>query len=360
MSPRRLVRMLAVCLLFLAAATACGVVPSSPTPSAVPSTPTPGGQVLLSLEPMDGADPADGNLHQGSFLVHDESRIYYIAPDTGALVASAPDGSDAACLTRTPADSLWIDGDTLFFSGKGPDFQGIHKIGTDGQGEVRLTLEPVLYLLSMDDQLFYILQRDGLVYTIRKDGSGRLLLFDRPTRSIARTADGTGLWASAIDPADGIHRLDPDGGPTRRVLTTASYSLVPVPEGFLFTDPTRFDSLLRVAAASENGTWDKKAASLYAATIERPFVASGTSIFYIDASDSGRLKSVGPDFDAAARLVVNDAVDRFVIAGRIVYYMRKDEKAIFLVPVEGGLPVRLPPSPECGTPRISPSAEATP
>ena len=81
-------------------------------------------------------------------------------------------------------------------------------------------------------------------------------------------------------------------------------------------------------------------------SIEKPFMVSDGYLYYIDCNLQNQLfraalKNKGKELAGDVELVVDDAVERFVRLGDVIYYQRPQSKWIYAVCPLGSRPVRI-------------------
>jgi hypothetical protein len=75
---------------------------------------------------------------------------------------------------------------------------------------------------------------------------------------------------------------------------------------------------------------------LIAESIRQPFIIEHDGLYFVDPMDNGRLYRLSLIDPDGRTLVVNDRVDRFVIIGNSVYYIRTGSFDIYRTSTDGG------------------------
>lgn len=326
----------------------------------------------------------------GRNLVGTDGQSIYLPGEADKLLRSTPDGSVSTVLADTPVAWLQIIDDTLYYLA-GREQGPLHKIRTDGSNAVRIGQENLTQLIAGDDEV-YAIDSASRPVRIELDGTDQTVLVDKPVGGMIR--QGKWLILSGKKAEDGLLFYDLDTGTYATVLRTMAINLQVTDDFLYYTDPQKSYHVYALSLKDAETVYLRaidQAAGLQAATdrmeqgdgqdptdteeptdiaapaasqepadahtyppvtqimeksIEKPFMVSDGYFYYIDCSLQNQLfrialKKDGKGVEAKAELVADDAVDRFVRLGEVIYYQRLQSSWIYAVCPLATRPVRI-------------------
>ena len=170
------------------------------------------------------------------------------------------------------------------------------------------------------------------------DGTGRSVLVGQKAAALA-LANGK-LYVTGLDNGAGVIACDLTSGEQQQVLTKRVSSLNVSGDWLYYADPDR-NFLLFSWSMSE-----KQEYAISEFSIEKPFIVSSGYLYFISPDDQNRLfrqQQSGRQMmnQRNLELIVDDAVESFVVIGDYVYYQRPDSRRIYRVGFAGGKPLRI-------------------
>ena len=330
---RKLLQQVFLCLAFLGlliwisacAGTAAETGTANPNPS--------DSEINSSVCP---AEVNNGNLHYQNLVFQVSDQIYFCIGNS-QIGKSMPDGSMKQVLVDSAGSSFTSDGNWLFYS-EGTQAGNLCKVGLDGDNQVRIGSTPLKYLLCADNRLYAIEADNGLPVSFKTDGTNRVLLADCQAVAL-NLADGV-LYISGSEQANGLLACNLASGSQECLIDRQISSLNVCGEWLYFADP---QDQFHVYAWSLN---QKTGWQISQLNLEKPFIVSGGFLYYIQQTEQNRLYRLPvngrQNLDQLnPELIVDDAVESFVLLGSRIYYQRPDSSRIYQVSAEGGAVQRI-------------------
>lgn len=264
-----------------------------------------------------------GNLHYYNFVLTTAEAIYYTDID-GNLAGRPPAGGRTRILADHEAGNLALAEDTLFYT-QGITGGFLHKISSDGTNQVRIGRNSLKYLVTADNLLYAIENGSGKAVRLNPDGTGRQELSDSGATALFYRDNK--LYISSQK--EGIIEIDLETDVKRTVTELLVSSLNVYGDWLYFTDPSRHNLLY--AWSLQTGT----GGPISDFSLEKPFIISDGYLYGILPLNQNRLYRwpVAGDGQlelAKAQLVIDDAVNLFVVCADKVYYQRPDCKRIYV------------------------------
>lgn len=323
----RAVHLLAAIILSAGLLNGCGLSDQSSEPIA-----TDAGQ----LEKTRLAAEQGGNLHYQNMVLAVAGQIVFNAENKLLSIANE-DGSNSRALVKQAGGNLARLDDQLFFTVNG-QAGALSKVNLDGTNKVRIGSKSIKYLICSGQMLYAIETDQASVIAQRPDGTGRSVLTGQKAAALA-LADGK-LYITGLDDGAGVQAFDLASGEQHQVLAKRVSSLNISGEWLYYADPD-LDFQLFSWSMSE-----KQEYAISEFSIEKPFITSNGYLYFISPDQQNRLfrqKQTGKqmlnqrDFE----LIIDDAVESFVVIGDYIYYQRPDSRRIYRVGSAGGKPLRI-------------------
>ena len=277
-----------------------------------------------------------GNLHYQNLVLAVDGQIVFNAENNLLSIANE-DGSSSRALTKQAGGNLASLGSQLFFTLNG-QAGALSKINLNGTNQVRIGSTSLKYLIGNGQMLYAIESDQASVIALRPDGTNRRILISQKAAALA-LANGK-LFVTGLDDATGVLSFDLESGGQEQILAKRVSSLNVSGDWLYYTDPVRDYQLFSWSLT------DKQEYAISDFSIEKPFISSNGYLYMISPDEqnrlfrqplSGKQKMDQRDF----ALVIDDAVNSFVVIGDYIYYQRPDSRRIYRVGAAGGKPVRI-------------------
>lgn len=277
-----------------------------------------------------------GNLHYQNMVLAVAGQIVFNA-ESKLLSIANEDGSNSRALAKQAGGNLASFDDQLFFTING-QAGALSKVNLDGTNQVRIGSKSIKYLICSGQMLYAIETDQASVIALQPDGTDRSVLAGQKAAALA-LADGK-LYITGLDDGAGVLAFDLASGEQHQVLAKRVSSLNVSGDWLYYADPA-LDFQLFSWSMSENQEY-----AISEFSIEQPFITSNGYLYFISPDQQNRLfrqKQSGKqmlnqrDFE----LIVDDAVESFVVIDDYVYYQRPDSRRIYRVGSAGGKPLRI-------------------
>lgn len=277
-----------------------------------------------------------GNMHYQNLVLSVGYKIVFTSSD-GDMILSLPDGTDPQTLIDLDGSNLTTDTSVLYFL-DGLSSGNLVKVSLDGTNSVRIGQTTLKYLFYHDSKLYAIESESGQAIRMDTSGAGRESLLE--TQAIALTMADNRLFVTGVTEAAGLTMIDLATDEQRIVLTKRISSLNVSGDWLYFADPANGYRLSAWSLSHNSGGLISKFG------VEKPFILSDQYIYYIDNESQNRVYRLKVDGDNSIdsqtpELVVDDAVNSFVVNGYYVFYQRPNSSRIYRVDITGKNPVRI-------------------
>lgn len=277
-----------------------------------------------------------GNLHYNNFLLADGEFLYYTDND-GYLVKRDLNNQRIIKMGEYSAGNLVLSTDTLYFT-RGIAGGHLNKIDLDGTNQVRIGRSVLKQLILVDEWIYGIDTEKGSAIKMRTDGSGKTetilegasdLYYDLQKIYITRTAA-----------AGGVTVLDLLTGDTHQIINHRVASLNAAGNWIYYINPEAQNRPFAYSIDAEQ-SWQIGDFSL-----EKPFIINSGYLYALAAGRQNRLYrwSVRGRSELRleqAELIIDDAVDMFVVCHDRIYYRRPGCSRIYVQMLDQSRPERF-------------------
>jgi hypothetical protein len=297
--------------------------------------PTASGTTQPSAEISEQAAQG-GNLHYQNLVLYVNGEIFFNS-SSGFLSKASEDGSMLQGILNESGGNLSSDGQRLFYT-EDSLVGALAKINLDGSSPVRIRSTAMKYLICGQNCLYGIETSTGLPVQINKDGTNRKPLAD--FQAVSMVLADQQLFVTGADEKNGLTVIHLVSGEKEVLLDKKIASLNAAGEWLYYSVPEDSSRIYAFSLIQKTET------NISRFSIDRPFIVSGSYLYFINAEKQGRLYRIAVSRNEPlklekAEMFVDDLVDSFVVCGSFLYYRRPSSSRIYRVSIENQEVLRI-------------------